>query len=442
MKEKLETIWRQEKNIFVIGDSLSGKTKNILFPFMNKMINENNSFFLLDSKGEYIKEYQQRLQNKGYQTIIINLKEYEKSQGWNILEYPYELYKKGKKDESLTYLEKIGKTIFYEESSTMDSFWTLTASDFFLGIVLGLFEDGREEQINLNSVFTMFDGAKSYGKDDYITEYFKRKKVTDQSYIYASATINAAPATKASILTVVRQKIRKYVSRQGLSRLLSKTTFDIHTLFTSPCAIIVIGEDCDKQLNGLINIFMEQLYLILNQTKHNSFCFVLDNFDTLEHINNFTEMLASLSKKIRFIIATRSKEEMENHYGNYIRKLSDEIIIQSKRIEFSVEGQEVPEREEDNIIYPKLENKEVPIFSVEKYVNETAPKEKTEQRPILESKQEIPKKEEMEETKKQPEQQTETKIEETPLSDVEMIKIEQEENGKKIYSELEQFKRI
>ena len=118
-------------------------------------------------------------------------------------------------------LEKTAKTMFYEDS-TVDPFWSLTASDFFTGVTLALFEDGKEDEINLNSVNMMFEGVNErFGTTDYLTNYFKLKSPSSQSYVCASTTILAPKETKGSILSVARQKLRTYVSREKLSVLMN-----------------------------------------------------------------------------------------------------------------------------------------------------------------------------------------------------------------------------
>ena len=56
-KEMLEEIINSKKNLIVDGDTLSGKTTNVLFPLVDEMIKRKESIFILDSKEEYINEY-------------------------------------------------------------------------------------------------------------------------------------------------------------------------------------------------------------------------------------------------------------------------------------------------------------------------------------------------------------------------------------------------
>jgi hypothetical protein len=380
-KELLEKIFKSNKNIIVNGDVASGKTKCVMFPVVEELINKKESLMILDSKEEYVNQYYNKLKESNYNVVILNFRDLDKSEGWNPLEYPYELYKNGDKDKAVEYIEKIGKVLFYENSS-QDPFWCMTASDFFTGVCLGLFEDAiKPSEINFNSVNVMFNGIeKKYGGEDYTTAYFKSKGVGSQAYTYASTTVLAPNETKASILCVARQKLKILVSRVQLSHLLNKTTFDINSIGSKPTAIIVIGRDENRTLNNLVTIFMEQLYAILVDKKVSvKFNFVLDNFDTIEKSNDLIDMLGScLSRNMKFYISTRFIDEQVSVYGSYIKKLCDEISINDISINMDINSKQSStlktfneiEMINSNIEFPKLSETSIELFNLEKKVND------------------------------------------------------------------------
>lgn len=379
-KEMLEKVLNAHKNLIVEGDIASGKTTNVLFPVVDNAIENKESLFILDSREEYINRYFEKLKTNNYNTIILNLRDMDKSDGWNPLEYPYNLYKNGKKDKAQEYLEKIGKIMFYE-NSTQDPFWALTASDFFTGVALALFEDGEEDEVNLNSVNNMFNGIdKKFGTTDYITEYFKSKDVASKPYIFASTTFLAPRDTKGSILSVARQKLRLYVSREKLSQLMNKTTFNFDDVVSKPTAIILIARDENKSLNAMAAMFIEQLYAILVDLKSkNKFNLILDNFDIIEKCNDLVDILGScISRNIKTYIATRSVSELANIYGSYMPKLCDLLSIGNTNIKLVISNVEetfdkdfeTVSAAESNVEYPKLNTTTIKMFDLEKMVKE------------------------------------------------------------------------
>ena len=190
-KMMIDKIYNFNRNLIVDGKLSAGKTTNVMFPLVKKMINNSESLFILDSKEEYLNKYYNTLKSNGYNVIIINLRNMDKSEGWNPLEYPYQLYKCGDKDGAIEHIERLAKTIYYK-SFNEDPFWSMTAGDLFKGLVLSLFEDGKENEINLTSINSMLDkGMNKFGAKDYLTEYFNDKNPDSKAYTFASTTVLA-----------------------------------------------------------------------------------------------------------------------------------------------------------------------------------------------------------------------------------------------------------
>lgn len=379
MKEKLiNDLNESNKNIIITGDLGTGKTSGILFPIVDKIVNANKSFIVIDPREEYLKKYYNGVKSKGYNTIVLNLNDMSKSDGWNPFELPYQMFKKGDKDRSLNYLDQIGSEIFYE-NSTADPFWSQSSADFFTGVTLALFEDAKEDEINLSSVNVMFDGLnKKFVTDTYLGEYFRFKNPSDQSYIYVSNTIFAPKDTRSSILSVAKQKLRLYVSRESVNKLLSKTTFDFKEINNKPTAIFIITKESNTSINSLASIFVKQLFSYLSDNRcANKFNFILDNLDTIENISEIVQMMsAGVSRNIKFVLVTRSKEILESQYGSYMFKLSNTIDITEKQIESIVanEKQTIENSHEEvkipneKIVYPSLKSTIIKTFPLEEYV--------------------------------------------------------------------------
>lgn len=384
-EEMLEKVLNAHKNLIVEGDIASGKSTNVLFPIVDNAIEKKESLFILDSKEEYINKYYDKLKANNYNIIILNLRDLDKSEGWNPLEYPYNLYKNGDKDKAQEYLEKIGKTMFYENSN-QDPFWALTSADFFTGLTLALFEDGNKDEVNLNSINNMFNGInKKFCGTDYVTEYFKSKDVASKPYILASSTFLSPNDTKGSIVSVARQKLMAFVSREKLSQLMNKTTFSFEDITNKPSAIILIARDENKSLNRIPAMFIEQLYSVLVDLKtNNKFNLILDNFDTIEKCNDLVDILGScISRNIKTYIATRSLKELINIYGSYMTVLCDLLSIKNDEIQLVINNDEHKINkdfdsvsiESSNIQYPKLNITDIKLFDFEKFVKNAKAKQ-------------------------------------------------------------------
>jgi type IV secretory pathway TraG/TraD family ATPase VirD4 len=342
-KELLEKIFNAPKNLIVAGETTGGKTTNIIFPLVEKMIDNQESILMLDPKKEYLNKYDSILDKKGYNKIIINLRDTNFSEGWNPLEYPYELYKKGCIDKAQEEIEKLGEIIFYEEGDN-DPFWTDTAQSLFEGLVLALFEDGKESEINFVSINDMLEGleSKSLGID-LTTAYIKSKGTDSKPYILTTPTILAPRETKGGILSVARSKLKLYVARENLSLLMSKSTFKFDDILNKKTAIFIINKDESKSVSNIAYMFINQVYdYLLNNEHKYKFDFILDNFDTLNNFKSLSGMLgSSTARNIKIVLATRQYDELSKIYGNYTMKLCDKIEIGTDNIDIDLSGKEV-----------------------------------------------------------------------------------------------------
>ena len=101
------------------------------------------------------------------------------------------LVKEGNKDKAIELLDDLALNILYDENNKGgDPFWEKTSADYFSGVALGLFEDAKPDEININSISLATSvGEDKFGGSTYIKEYFQGKDPTSASYIKATSTV-------------------------------------------------------------------------------------------------------------------------------------------------------------------------------------------------------------------------------------------------------------
>ena len=299
-----------EYHTLVIGSTGSGKTVSTVFPSIKVLAKKGESMILTDPKGELYEKTGGLLRKKGYDIILLNFRNPQRGNAWNPMSLPYKLYKSGNKDKAIELLDDLALNILYEEKSgNADPFWEKTSADYFSGLALGLFEDAPEEQINLNSIsMTTTVGEDKCGGSTYVKEYFNMKDPNSPAYINASGTIMAPSDTKGSIISVFKQKIKLFSSRENLSEMLSYSDFDMNTIGERPTAVFIIIQDEKKTYHSLATIFVKQCYetLIDVAQAHGGKLpcrtnFLLDEFANMPPLKDVTTMItAARSRQIRF----------------------------------------------------------------------------------------------------------------------------------------------
>ena len=282
-----------------------------------------------DPKAEIYKNNAGLLKKRGYKIVVLNFREPQKGNCWNPLALPYKLYKSGDTDKAMELLDDVASNILYEEGGQKDAFWEKSSADYFTALALGLFEDAKEEEVNLNSisVMTTVGEERFAGRSTYIKEYFNEKDPASAAYTCASGTVMAAEETKASILSTFKQKIRLFASREILSEMLSHSDFDMFDIGKHKTAVFLIIQDEKKTYHSLATIFVKQCYETLigvAQETENGVLpvrtnFILDEFQNMPPLKDITTMVAAArSRHIRLTMIIQNFAGLDAVYGKEV----------------------------------------------------------------------------------------------------------------------------
>lgn len=310
----------------IIGSTGSGKTQDIIFPMIEILAKHGESMIITDPKGELYEKKSNMLRSKGYNIVVLNFRDPGRGNAWNPMTLPYNLYKSGNRDKAMELLDDLALNILYDEGNkNADPFWEKTSADYFSGLSLGLFDDAKESEINLNSISLMTTvGEEKIGGSTYIKEYFNSKDPGSSAFINASSTILAPSDTKMSILAVFKQKIKLFASRENLSEMLSYSDFDIADIGKRKTAVFIIVQDEKKTYHSLVTIFIKQVYETLIDVAQNSphnklpirTNFLLDEFANMPPLKDVTTMItAARSRAMRFTMIIQNFAQLNEVYG-------------------------------------------------------------------------------------------------------------------------------
>ena len=322
-----KTLWVDdgEYHNLIIGSTGSGKTQAVIFPMVHTLSMHNESMIITDPKGEIYEKTSNMLRKKCYNIVLLNFRSPGQGNAWNPLTLPYRLWKDGNQDKAIELLDDLALNILYDESNkNADPFWEKTSADYFSGLALGLFEDAKEEEININSISLMSTiGEEKCGGSTYIKEYFNTKDPTGAAYINASSTVLAPSDTKGSILAVFKQKIKLFASRVNLSEMLSYSNFFIEDIGKQKTAVFIVIQDEKKTYHSLATILVKQIYETLIDVAQNHggklpirTNFLLDEFANMPPLKDVTTMItAARSRGMRFTMIIQNFAQLNEVYG-------------------------------------------------------------------------------------------------------------------------------
>jgi len=313
-----------ENHSLVIGATGSGKTTAVVDPLVQSLAKKGESMILTDPKGELYRNHSEMLRSKGYNIIVLNFRNPSLGNAWNPLALPYQLYRAGNTDKATELLDDVALNILYDPNNKAEPFWEKSAADYFSGISLGLFEDAKESQVHLNTISYMSTvGEEKFATSDYIKEYFLLKGESSSAYVFAANTVNAPNETKGGILSVFRQKIRLFASREQLSEMLSHSDFVMRDIGKQKTAVFMIIHDEKTTYHALATIFIKQCYeTLIDVAQENGgklpfrTNFILDEFANMPPLKDVTTMVtAARSRLIRFTFIIQNFAQLNDVYG-------------------------------------------------------------------------------------------------------------------------------
>ena len=314
-----------ESHSIIIGSTGSGKTQIVVLPLVESLAKNNESMIITDPKGEIYEKTSEMLKEKGYNVVLLNFRNPQEGSGWNPVYLPYEYYKNHNGDKANELIDDLAINILYDQNAQkQDPFWEKTSADYFSGLTLALFEDAKEEEINLNSINLLATvGEERIGPSTYIKKYFETKPPTSPAYVSASSTLIAPNETKGGILAVFKQKLRLFASRENISEMLSHSDFDMKDIGRKKTAVFIIIQDEKKTYHPLVTIFLKQCYeTLVDVAQENGgrlqyrTNFILDEFANMPPLKDVETMVsAARSRNMRFNFIIQNFAQLNDVYG-------------------------------------------------------------------------------------------------------------------------------
>ena len=298
----------------IIGATGSGKTQSTILPLMKLSMLAGESVVLNDVNGEIFEKTANNFKEKGYNVVILDFDNPKYGNSWNPLVLPYKLYQEGEVDKALKIIEDLGYYLFTTPNDTSDSFWTNMTIDYFSGLVLYLFKNANENQINFGSVFTL---AKELQNEENAKKFLKKIGKNNSIYYCVSGTLEAPYETKGGIIATFNQKSKIFMSRETLSNMMLNSNFDITNISNEKTIVYIIG-GLSSYSNSLIPLFVSQMFesVKIYGNKKKTLNVILDDFYNMIPIKDAANMFNySRSLYIRYTVVIRSFNDLVNVYG-------------------------------------------------------------------------------------------------------------------------------
>ena len=128
------------ENTLIYGETGSMKTRAVIRPLIFSLACRRESMVVTDPKGELASDPKVRglLDEMGYQSVFLDFRNFA-GDGYNLLEYAFDLYRRGQKDKAVANLSSIIHALTDNRTGArIDPFWPSTARQLLTSILHAL----------------------------------------------------------------------------------------------------------------------------------------------------------------------------------------------------------------------------------------------------------------------------------------------------------------
>ena len=311
-------------HVLIVASTNRHKTRGALMPTLAITAMERNvSFVIHDPKGELYRHLNELLRALGIEVKVVNFRDPECGDCWNMLSVPYRLWKSGKVSAAKAILTDIAALLSpIDPKTSNDLFWPSAGQYTLLGFMYALMElSNKEEEANFSNLLSIIRSATvDVDKFNEFVDMFD--KDSDVSTMLMSA-VNNGDTTRKCIMGMVYNSLAKLICNESLASMMSSNQIDLAQVGVKPTAVFLITPDEKNTYNPLVGQFVSQAYqeLIakaqsLGGTLPLRVNFLLDEFASLDRIEGIPDMLAAgRSRNIRCMLVIQSVAQLRSVYG-------------------------------------------------------------------------------------------------------------------------------
>lgn len=311
-------------NIIVVGTSGCGKTTSFVEP---NLMTFTGNYFISESKGTLLEKHKSELEAQGYNVIVINFQNPEKS-------FHYNPFSKIKSTQDIV---RIANAIVFDPHAvrkSTDPFWD-NANVLLINSLIGYMCETDYKPFNFKGLLQLLnegerhpktiikDGVRTTNtKNSLLNERFEelhKKSPNSWAYEQYCSVNQAADKTYDSIRVTLASKFANYTSNE-LDNMMSSNYIDFEKIAHEKTAVFVLQSDSDRTLDGLVNLFFSQAINSLikyadkckNQRLPIPVRFFLDDYGASTAIDNLDTIISTIrSRAISVSLILQSEAQLK-----------------------------------------------------------------------------------------------------------------------------------
>ncbi len=303
---------KSRENYLVVAPSGKGKSQVSVFPFLLNA-KAKQSLIVNDPSGE-LSSTIPYLESVGYQCNVLD---FAKKTGmyFNPLD--------GCANNNLTQMRKVAKTLLSATTKDTEDFFTISAEDCLVLFIQFVMQSEPVQFRNLANVYRLI---LEYQASPHLIENLVTTKGSEDVFRKFRALAGASENTRKSIVASALTALSFIGEDPTLCDITSRTTIRFEQYRTRPNALFVhvpIGDV--RYYAPIVSLFFQEFYRYafsyLPSDRELDICMILDEFDTLTAIRDYSEIISNARKfKIPQQIILQS-EALLSKYGDKAKNI-------------------------------------------------------------------------------------------------------------------------
>ena len=249
---------RRNLNTLVIGGSGAGKTLFYVKP--NLLQASNNTYIVLDPKGEILRNTGHFLEKQGYEVKVLNLINMNLSNGYN----PFVYIRDDNDVQRL--VTNFFKSTTPKGSHSNDPFWDIAAQMLLMALVLVLVYEAPDYEKNFEMVTELLRNGEVKEDDetyesplDMLFQNIEKENPNHIAVKYYKEYHTGSARTLQSIQVTLASRLEKFNLKE-LANLTMEDELDLSTLGEKKQALFAIIPDNDTSFNFIISMLYTQIF--------------------------------------------------------------------------------------------------------------------------------------------------------------------------------------
>lgn len=293
---------RRNLNTLVVGGSGAGKSR---FYAKVNLCQSNTSYFVLDCKGELLRDCGGLLERMGYKIKVVDLLNMEKSHCYN----PFAYLKSDNDVQKM--VTNLFKATTPKGSQSNDPFWDTAASMLLMALVFYLWYEAPEDEKNFPMVMDMLRAGEVREDDDSyqspLDELFDRLEMRSPDHIavkYYKDYRSGSAKTLKSIQITLASRLEKF-NLSSVAALTATDELDLASLGEKKVALFALIPDNDASFNFLVSLLyastFQELFYSADRVHGGSLPtpvhFLMDEFANVSLPDDFDKLLATMRSR-------------------------------------------------------------------------------------------------------------------------------------------------